>query len=235
MKHTKMIFAVLLMTAMVLPAVAQVKKGVVFKNPDEATYAITSDTMKSSVEKVNGKNTVFYKLMNPQGKRTSKGYIKFDKKEYYEGVPDEKDERVVFSLSNAETDRPNKFNDEMLFWSWNDDADEWQLDIESGSGRSEYEHTTHFNVMLVLDCSESMGTANLDQMLKEALRVVKLFFDASKGKGKSGGARVITYLILTKEQDGAIYLLEIYDKSDASTVDVKILQKQLIDLGLSSD
>ena len=58
---------------------------------------------------------------------------------------------------------------------------------------------------------------------------------ASKGKGKSGGARVITYIVLTKEQDGAIYLLEIYDKSDASTVDVKIIQKQLIDLGLASD
>ena len=66
------------------------------------------------------------------------------------------------------------------------------------------------------------------------LRKVRMAI-ASKGKGKSGGARVITYIVLTKEQDGTIYLLEIYDKSDASTVDVKIIQKQLIDLGLSSD
>src|SRR5882672_1430991 len=38
---------------------------------------------------------------------------------------------------------------------------------------------------------------------------------ASKGKGKRGGARVITYVyVLT----GTIYLLTIYDKSDKSDV-----------------
>lgn len=49
----------------------------------------------------------------------------------------------------------------------------------------------------------------------------------SKGKGKSGGARVITYNILATEQEGRIYLLEIYDKAEFSTVDVSIL-KQMI-------
>lgn len=33
----------------------------------------------------------------------------------------------------------------------------------------------------------------------------------SKGGGKSGGARVITYNVLTAEQDGKVYLMEIYD------------------------
>lgn len=40
----------------------------------------------------------------------------------------------------------------------------------------------------------------------------------SKGGGKSGGARVITYNVLATEQEGKVYLLEIYDKSDYSTV-----------------
>ena len=38
----------------------------------------------------------------------------------------------------------------------------------------------------------------------------------SKGKGKSGGLRIITFLHLVKEEDGQIqaYLLSIYDKSE---------------------
>lgn len=47
----------------------------------------------------------------------------------------------------------------------------------------------------------------------------------SKGRGKSGGARVITYTILITEDSGDVYLLDIYDKSDYSTVDVAVLQK----------
>lgn len=52
----------------------------------------------------------------------------------------------------------------------------------------------------------------------------------SKGKGKSGGARVIT--LDTLECDGCLYLLFIYDKSDFSTVDVKIIKDMIIELGL---
>jgi mRNA-degrading endonuclease RelE of RelBE toxin-antitoxin system len=43
---------------------------------------------------------------------------------------------------------------------------------------------------------------------------------ASKGKGKSGGARVITHLTV---QEGTVYLLSIYDKSELSSLtDVQI-------------
>ena len=38
---------------------------------------------------------------------------------------------------------------------------------------------------------------------------------ASKGKGKSGGARVITYL---KTEQGNVYLLSIYDKGERDTI-----------------
>ena len=48
---------------------------------------------------------------------------------------------------------------------------------------------------------------------------------SSKGRGKSGGARVITYTMVTTERDGSVYLLDIYDKSDYSTVDTKIIQR----------
>lgn len=56
----------------------------------------------------------------------------------------------------------------------------------------------------------------------------------SKGKGKSGGARIITFNILTSEYEGEVYLINIYDKSEFSTVDAKVLQEILRDLNLLS-
>ena len=45
---------------------------------------------------------------------------------------------------------------------------------------------------------------------------------ASKGKGKSGGARIITHLFI---EDSAVYLLDIYDKSEQENItDKELLQ-----------
>ena len=54
----------------------------------------------------------------------------------------------------------------------------------------------------------------------------------SKGRGKSGGARVITYNILLKEQEGDIYFIDIYDKSEYTTVDESILKSIIAELNL---
>lgn len=47
----------------------------------------------------------------------------------------------------------------------------------------------------------------------------------SKGRGKSGGARVITYNIIAEQQNGIVVLLLIYDKADYSSVDVSKLKE----------
>lgn len=49
----------------------------------------------------------------------------------------------------------------------------------------------------------------------------------SKGKGKSGGARIITYVV-TKEKE--VYLLTIYDKSEWESIDDKALKRIIEDL-----
>ena len=54
----------------------------------------------------------------------------------------------------------------------------------------------------------------------------------SKGRGKAGGARVITFTIVVSENTGRVYLMDLYDKADYSTVDVRTIQKRLKDLGL---
>ena len=46
-----------------------------------------------------------------------------------------------------------------------------------------------------------------------------------KGKGKSAGYRIITYLVEEKELVFTIYLLKIYDKSEESTISKTALVK----------
>jgi len=50
---------------------------------------------------------------------------------------------------------------------------------------------------------------------------------ASKGKGKSGGARIITNIVIS---DGVVYLLTIYDKSGKENVSDKELKELLAQL-----
>lgn len=49
----------------------------------------------------------------------------------------------------------------------------------------------------------------------------------SKGRGKSGGARVITYFVILTEIDSEIKLLTIYDKSERETIEDKELLELL--------
>ena len=54
----------------------------------------------------------------------------------------------------------------------------------------------------------------------------------SKRKGKAGGARVITYTRLVDENTGEVWLIEIYDKSEFSTIKTEVIKKMLKELGL---
>jgi hypothetical protein len=51
----------------------------------------------------------------------------------------------------------------------------------------------------------------------------------SKNKGKSGGARVITHIIVNESN---VYLMSIYDKSDKSSITDKELVELLKDLSM---
>ena len=66
---------------------------------------------------------------------------------------------------------------------------------------------------------------NLGIELGLHLRKVRMSI-ASKGKGKSGGARVITYTLILAETDTEIKLLTIYDKSEREN----LTDKELLDL-----
>ncbi len=67
--------------------------------------------------------------------------------------------------------------------------------------------------------------------LGKHLRKVR-FSIASKGKGKSGGARVITHTVLIEINDANITLLTIYDKSEKDNVSDKELRRLMRKNGL---
>ena len=54
----------------------------------------------------------------------------------------------------------------------------------------------------------------------------------SKRKGKAGGARVITYNTLVDVNKCEVWLIEIYDKSEFSTIKTDVIKKMLKELGL---
>jgi mRNA-degrading endonuclease RelE of RelBE toxin-antitoxin system len=67
--------------------------------------------------------------------------------------------------------------------------------------------------------------------LSPGIRKVRLTI-GSKGRGKSGGARVITFTYLVDEKDGVVILLLLYDKADASSIKMNVVRQIIKDLGL---
>jgi len=53
----------------------------------------------------------------------------------------------------------------------------------------------------------------------------------SKGRGQSGGARVITFTYMVNERDGVVILLLLYDKSDTSNIKMNVVRKIIKDIG----
>ena len=67
--------------------------------------------------------------------------------------------------------------------------------------------------------------------LSPGIRKVRLTIE-SKGRGKSGGVRVITFTYFVDEKDGVVILLLLYDKADASSIKMNVVRKIIKDLGL---
>ena len=66
-----------------------------------------------------------------------------------------------------------------------------------------------------LETNPSLGTPIGNHCYKIRVRI------KSKAKGKSGGARIITFVQVIKNE---VYLLKIYDKSEHSTISEKELK-----------
>lgn len=77
------------------------------------------------------------------------------------------------------------------------------------------------NLISVLESNPTTGTSLGNNAYKIRISI------KSKGVGKSGGARVIIYVIMENKE---IYLLTIYDKGELDTIDDNTLRKIIRDI-----
>jgi len=80
-----------------------------------------------------------------------------------------------------------------------------------------------------LDQLEANPALGID--LGGGLRKIRMAI-ASKGRGKSGGARVITFTIVTQVNETTVNLLYIYDKAERESISTSELQQLLRSNGL---
>lgn len=62
--------------------------------------------------------------------------------------------------------------------------------------------------------------------LSPSIRKIRMAI-TSKGRGKSGGARIITYTVVAAEMEGQVYLMNVYDKADFSSVELSAITKMI--------
>ncbi len=80
------------------------------------------------------------------------------------------------------------------------------------------------DLVLLMESLEQNPKQGMD--LGSGLRKIRLKI-LSKGKGSSGGARVITYETLINVNESQLSLLSIYNKSDFDTIAINLLKKNL--------
>jgi mRNA-degrading endonuclease RelE of RelBE toxin-antitoxin system len=79
----------------------------------------------------------------------------------------------------------------------------------------------YLNLLDELAQNPTLGTSLGNNIYKIRISI------ASKGKGKSGGARVITFVVKSEE---TIYLMDIYDKSEKANITDKEIKSQIEEL-----
>ncbi len=62
--------------------------------------------------------------------------------------------------------------------------------------------------------------------LSPGIRKIRMAI-SSKGRGKSGGARIITYTVVAAETEGRVYLMNVYDKADFSSVELSAIKDMI--------
>ena len=166
MKTLKLFSFIVCMIFCGLTASAQTK---VLQTPDEAEYFIKGDL---SIQKgADGKPE--YTLTNVQ----TKG-IDFKMQDTFKGKVTDKED-VVFSFEDASTDYPGGFKNNVLqYWRFDDYEKIWQPESEVRQGSLENTTNKYMNIMLVVDCSSSLGS-DFNIVRNNTLYFVEQLYNAS--------------------------------------------------------
>lgn len=93
----------------------------------------------------------------------------------------EEDESISFTFEKASTDCPDGFQNGLKFWKWQSDGktNSWQRDSEVKDAQQNFETDKVMVVMLVLDCSTSLGDENFAKLQKSAIKFIDILYNAS--------------------------------------------------------
>ncbi len=142
-----------------------------FAQAENAKYYIEGD-----YEISRGDNNQFvYTLSNI----TSKG-ITFTPVESIVGRVED-DESISFSFDKAQTDYPGGFEEGLKFWKWQYDGKDykWQRDSEVKDAQQQFKTDGVMVVMLILDCSTSLGEVNFAKLQNAAIKFIDILYNAS--------------------------------------------------------
>lgn len=140
-------------------------------NPDKANYFIKGNL---SIEMGNAGKPV-YKLSDI----SSKGITFKDPGKFITGKETDKED-VLFQFSHVKTDYSDGIETKLDFWRYDESINEWQPDVETRQGSAGMEETKSMVVMLVLDCSTSLGE-DFKFVQEAAKNFTKNLLNASKG------------------------------------------------------
>ena len=142
-------------------------------NPDVAKYYIKGNL---SIEKGTDGKTV-YKLS-----QIDNSGIYFEDPHATRIGEETSMEDVLFQFSRASTDYPGGINTPLDFWRYDNSINEWQPDVETRQGTAGVETKKSMMVMLVLDCSSSLGT-DFNLVQGAANSFIRSLYESSKGSG----------------------------------------------------
>lgn len=93
----------------------------------------------------------------------------------------EADESISFTFDKATTDCSDGFASGLKFWKWQSNGKEytWQRDSEVKDAQQDFETDKIMAVMLVLDCSNSLGNDNFERLKSSATKFINILYNAS--------------------------------------------------------
>ena len=89
------------------------------------------------------------------------------------------DKGVQLVFDHAATTHPQGFNCGLKFYRWQYNSGRWQIDSEVENAEAAYTQQKVMSIMLVLDCSSSIGDADFVKLKKAAKQFIDVIIDKS--------------------------------------------------------
>ena len=118
------------------------------------------------------------------------------------------DKGVQLIFDHAATEHPQGFGCGMKFYRWQNNSGHWQIDSEVEAAEAAYSQQKVMSIMLVLDCSSSIGDADFGKLKDAAKQFIDIIIDKSSdgnvhigivGFNSMKGTRTLGLQPLTKE------------------------------------